>query len=284
LKYRRRACPGVASAELQSLVPNVGNLHFTALDYAGMVLFVLCTVVYHTFYAFWTDRHPLETVKGKIALYRRTWVKRILDRDEQMLAVQSLRNLLMTSSFMASSALLVIAVILNFLLGQTGTGPGDDQLGFKLLILVAVYGYAFFSFLLSTRYLNHFTILVGADKDLIGSVEPVDAVTFLTAILNRAGNRFTMGQRAFYFSLPVVAWVVDTLAFIAFTLLIFLYLALFLDFRKWKPPFPLRARAPLDPSAGGPPPRPEPAGEGLKGGGPRTASPPPPAAGEGRGS
>ena len=259
-----------------SLFPDVNQLDFTIWDYAGMAVFVLCTAVYHSFYAFWTGQHPLETVKGKIALYRRTWVKRILDRDEQMLAVQSLRNLLMTSSFMASSALLVIAVVLNYLLGigpsgTATTAPGDDLLKFKLLLLVVVYGYAFFSFLLSTRYLNHFTILVGADRDLIGSVEPVDAVTFLTNILNRAGNRFTMGQRAFYFSLPAVAWVVDARAFLALTLLVFVYLALFLDFKKWKPPFPLRAKTPeeLAASPGGvappAPPMPRPAEPPMRG-------------------
>jgi uncharacterized membrane protein len=240
------------ASELEFLVPNLHDLQLTALDGAGLLLFALCTVVYHSFYAVWTLRHPLETVKGKTHLYRRTWVKRILDRDEQMLAVQSVRNLLMTSSFMASSALLVIAVILNFLLGQRSAPDPNPALVFKLLLLVAVYGYAFFSFLLSTRYLNHFTILIGADRDLIGSVEPVDAVSFLTNILNRAGNRFTMGQRAFYFSLPIVAWVVDPIAFLVFTIAIFVFLAAFLDFKKWRPPFPLRARAPGD----APPPAP----------------------------
>jgi hypothetical protein len=70
----------------------------------------------------------------------------------------------------------------------------------------------------------------------------VDAVTFLTNILNKASNHFTMGQRAFYFALPVMAWVVDPRAFIAITLVLLLYLALLLDFRRWKPPFPLRSR------------------------------------------
>jgi uncharacterized membrane protein len=267
-----------------SLVPDPGQLQFTIWDYAGMALFLVCTVVYHGFYAFWTSRHPLETVKGKIALYRRTWVKRILDRDEQMLAVQSLRNLLMTSSFMASSALLVIAVVLNYLLGITPGGapaqPGDDLLKFKLLLLVVVYGYAFFSFLLSTRYLNHFTILVGADRDLIGSVEPVDAVTFLSNILNRAGNRFTMGQRAFYFSLPAVAWIVDARAFVALTLMVFVYLVVFLDFKKWKPPFPLRARSPEEPARAEPAQAQAPAAPGT----PATPPMPRPAGGERRGS
>jgi uncharacterized membrane protein len=258
------------------LVPDLSQLQFSPLDQAGMLIFALATVVYHSFYALWTSRHPLETVKGKVALYRRTWVKRILDRDEPMLAVQSVRNLLMTSSFMASSALLVIAVVLNYLLGKTSiAAPQDATLEFKLLILVAVFGYAFFSFLLSTRYLNQFTVLIGADRDLIGSVEPVDAVTFLANILNGASNRFTMGQRAFYFSLPVVAWLVDARAFLGLTVLIFLYLALFLDFKKWRPPFPLRARRALEEEA---------AAEAPAAPRPPGPSPASPASGERRGS
>lgn len=257
---------------LEWLVPELAELPLTLLDVAALGVVLLITVGYHSFYALWAGRHPLETVKGKTALYRRTWVKRILDRDEPMLAVQSVRNLLMTSSFMASSALLVIAVVLNFVLTQVAQAtPEARLLAFKLLVLATIHGYAFFSFLLSTRYLNHFSILVAADKDLIGSVEPVDAVTFLSNMLNRAGNRFTMGQRAFYFSLPLVAWIVDARAFLALTVLVFLYLAVFLDFKRWRPPFPLRAAVPEAPAEPAQPPA---------AAGPGSARP----AGEGRGS
>ncbi|MCA1814107.1 MAG: DUF599 domain-containing protein, partial [Halobacteriales archaeon] len=69
-----------------SLVPDVTQLRFSLLDEVGIALFFGAAVVYHSFYALWTQLHPLATVKGKVALYRRTWVKRIVDRDEQLLA------------------------------------------------------------------------------------------------------------------------------------------------------------------------------------------------------
>ncbi|MGQ0534461.1 MAG: DUF599 domain-containing protein [Methanobacteriota archaeon] len=212
----------------------------TGLDAAGFVLFLGATVAYHVGYLWWAHRHPMETVKGKIHLYRRTWVKRVLDGNQQMMAVQGVRNLLMSSSFMASSSLVVIAVVLNFLITGRDTFALPVQnpalFVYQGYLLLLCFAFSFIAHLLAVRYLNLFTILIGADADLIAHAEGIDAVTYLTNLLNRANDRFTYGQRAVYFALPIVAWMFSSVWFILVTLAIAFYLVVHLDFKRWKPP------------------------------------------------
>lgn len=206
--------------------------NLSPLDWVALGLFLVLSLGYHALYAHLARRRPLDTVAGKVALYRRTWVKRVIDQQNHTMAVQAIRNLLMTSSFMASSALLVMAVILQFRFSQRP----EPMLQLQMDILVGLFAFAFLSFLFGIRYLNQLTVLIGADPDLISHVEPVDAVTYLSNLLNRANNRFTYGQRAFYFSVPVIAWTFSPVWMIVVEVGLGLYLLGFVDFRKWRHP------------------------------------------------
>lgn len=234
-------------------------LPLTTLDSVGLILFAWATLGYHITYVVLTRRDPLATVKGKIHLYRRTWVKRILDKDNQMLAVQTVRNLLMTASFMASSALLVVAVVLNLLLQGVAPPRGvpiasPELLEAQLILVGAMFAFSFIAMLLSIRYLNQFVILIGADPDLIDHIERVDAVTYLSNLINRASNRYTYGQRGFYFAVPIIAWMFSPWAFLATTVGLMVYLMLYLDFKKWDAPKYLVKPSQADPTRTPPPP------------------------------
>jgi len=211
-----------------------------ALDFIGIALFLGFTIVYHTVYYIYAQTRPLETVKGKIALYRRTWVKRIIDRGDYILAVQAIRNHIMAASFMASSSLLAIGLLLNFTVGgdpAESLHVNDPELiTTKLFALIGVFAVAFLAFLFTIRDLNHLSLLIGADNELIDHLEGIDTVTYLSTLLNRAANRYTYGQRGFYFSLAIVAWIFHPVAFIVATLLIGGMLVLLLDFQRWKIP------------------------------------------------
>jgi uncharacterized membrane protein len=221
----------------------------SALDLVGFGVYAAATLGYHGSYVIYARRHPLRTAKGKVHLYRRTWVKHIVDSGETLPAIHASRNLVMTSSFMASSALLAIAVILNFMVQFD---PGDlglatqgqlldlEHIRVKLGLLLAILAFGFVAFLQCLRDLNHFTVLVGADKDLIGHVEPVDAVTYLSNLVNRASDRLTYGQRAYLFTIPVIAWLFSATLFLIATVVLLLYVAQHLDFQSWTPPAAFR--------------------------------------------
>lgn len=219
---------------------------FTWLEVFGLALFLVATLGYHGGYVLYARRHPLRTAKGKIHLYRRTWVKRVLDSGDIIRAVQATRNLVMVASFMASSALLALAVTINFMIQfEPGSLGLFDPLHvrFKLALLMTVLGVGFVTFLQALRDLNHFSILIGADTDLMGHVEPVDGLTYLTNVINRAADRMTYGQRAFLYALPLVGWLFAPWAFVAITFGLVLYTAGHLDFQKWRPPPGFRKEA-----------------------------------------
>ncbi len=216
---------------------------FGAWDVVGLAAFALASLGYHVAYMLYTRRQPLRTTRGKLHLYKRTWVKRVLDEGDQMLAVQSFRNLLTATSFLASSSLLVLAVTLNLLINPPsplGHLPDPALLPTKLVLMVAVLSFSFFSFLLAIRYLNHVTVLIGADPDLLDHAEDVDHVTYLTNLLNRAGTRYTYGQRGFYLLLPLVAWILWPPGLLIGSLALLLFLAIVLDLQRWRPPKALR--------------------------------------------
>lgn len=211
------------------------------LDILGIVVFFALSLGYHFAYAQYARNHPLNTVKGKIHLYRRTWIKRVLDRKDYILAVQTTRNLMMSANFLATASLLALSLAFNILilggdLTQKFHVDNPGLLSFKLYALAAIFAFAFWEFLLSIRYLNQLSVLIGADPDLIEQVEGLDAVTYLTTLLNRATNRYTYGQRGFYFSTAVFAWIFSPLAFVIVTCGIGLFFIGAQDFQKWRPP------------------------------------------------
>lgn len=215
-----------------------------AWDVFGIILFLLFTVVYHTAYYVYSQRYPLATVKGKIHLYRRSWIKRIVDEGDHIFAVQAFRNLITSSSFMASSSLLVIGIVLNSMLrgdiAITLRVEDNEFLQAKLALLMFIYAFAFMNFLFNIRFLNQLSIMIGSDPDLIDHVEGMEAVEYFTAMLNSATNRYTYGQRGFYFSLAVIAWIFSSVAFVVVTVIIGVFLVALMDFQKWRPPRALR--------------------------------------------
>ncbi|MFH1774817.1 MAG: DUF599 domain-containing protein [Methanobacteriota archaeon] len=171
---------------------------------------------------------PMSTAKGKINLYRRSWVEEIVEKRDILTAVHQVRNLTMVATMFTSSSLLILGVIANIFM--TKYSPGTDIFSIKVYLLMTLFGTSFLLFLFSLRHLNYFSILIGAKKEVIESTEK-DMVEMLSERLNLAMNRYTLGARCFYYSLAVMAWFFSTWAFIAITLLVTLMVIVTRDFK-----------------------------------------------------
>ena len=226
-------------------------------DWIAIAIFASCTVVYHIVYYLVSERAPMKTVRGKIHRYRRDWVEGVIKTRNYIMAVQAVRNLIMTTTFLASSMLLVMAFIFNYII--TGRLERDTQervsqgaagnetvtvneplfriehgelFGFKVYLLLGLFVFAFLSFLLAIRLLNQFSILIGVSPELIGQVEGIEPADYLAHILNKAASRHTYGLRAAYFAIPAGAWLFSTEAFVALTVGIWFMLVFVLDTRN----------------------------------------------------
>lgn len=211
-------------------------------DTIALIIFISCTLFYHIYYYYKVARLPKYIFKGKINIIRRTWVENMLKPGHAIVAVQSLRNIHMAASFLASSSILFIGSILylifnieqtaGIITGKEGTITIPHYLiFFKLIALMVMFLLSLLNFSLCIRLLNYLVILIGASPEVIEETMGMSAVDYITRMFSRAGIHYTFGIRGFYYTVPLIVWFWGTWLFIAFTLLVLL-LTLKLDYGK----------------------------------------------------
>lgn len=182
-----------------------------------LVIFSLSLLAsYHVYLVWMVKHHPLKTDLGINACVRRAWVRHMMTRRPgDVLAVQTLRNSLMSASFLASTAILLVAGLLSFILttrnslenfnhvlDMLSSGHPHVVLS-RILLLVVTFFFAFFNFALTVRYYNHVGFMLNAANDADGHALPEE---FMIASLQRGAFHFTLGTRAFLMILPFGLW------------------------------------------------------------------------------
>ncbi len=171
---------------------------------------------YHVYLVWMVKHHPLQTDVGINACVRTAWVRHMMQRQPgDVLAVQTLRNSLMSASFLASTAILLVAGLLSFILtnknsldnfnhvlDMLSTGHPHVVLS-RLLLLVVTFFFAFFNFALTVRYYNHVGFMLNAASSMDGHALPEQ---FISASLHRGAFHFTLGMRAILLVLPFGLW------------------------------------------------------------------------------
>jgi uncharacterized membrane protein len=159
------------------------------------------------------QRYPLKTAVGVTNHARRAWVMSIMDQKKDLLAIQTLRNWTMASTFLASTAVLISLGLVASAFGSDTTAAALNTLSFfghpnktlwmiKLLVLAALFFYAFFNFTLSIRYYNHTGLLINVSSEL----EPSATIDCVTDVLNHGALHYTLGMRGFYLAVPLGLW------------------------------------------------------------------------------
>ena len=188
-------------------------------EYGGdFVSFTLSSVLllgYHVYLRIKLHKHPEYTIQAVNWAARRAWVEGIMgDPERSVLGVQTLRNSTMAATFLASTSVLLIIGTLT-LSGQADKlatafhtlniiGSHHPELWiFKLMLLVSNFFVAFFAFSMAIRLFNH----VGYQINVPAPIRPKNVNPTKVAIhLNRAGNYYSIGMRAYYFAVPLVFW------------------------------------------------------------------------------
>lgn len=173
----------------------------------------LILILYHSHLLYRLRKAPLTTSFGLTNRLRRDWVQAIMEGGKDILAVQTLRNWVMASSFLASAAILIGLGILNAAfrteklaecsqtLNLFGTKSGVMWL-VKLMVLVIDFFFAFFNFTLSIRHYNHARFTV----NVFPSDDPIITYDAVAKIINRTTTHYTLGMRGYYFAVPFTFW------------------------------------------------------------------------------
>ena len=211
----------------------------SAADGLGLALLV----VYHLF--LWrVFRHcPERTYRGRTNRLRRAWVETVRANGNDILAIQTLRNWVMSATLFASTAIVVgLGIVsvafegldmgaLSQTLSLSPTGAALVQV--KLLLLAAFFFSAFLQFALSLRYYNHTGFLINLPSEHFNGTE----VDLIADTLNRAGGHYHQGTRTFLLAIPFVLWLIGPEWFFGGVVVSLLLLYRF-DFRLDRQPAP----------------------------------------------
>lgn len=202
-------------------------------DVLGLAL-SLGAVVAYQFYLRWRDRRdPTASALYGMNAARMAWVEGVMRDGRDILAVQTLRNSTMASSFMASTAILLIIGVLTLsaqadkmsgtwhVLNVLGRDTADIWLS-KLLVMLFDLLFAFFAFCLSIRLYHHIGYQINTPADLR---REVTQPAHVGAELNRAAIFYRLGMRAYYLTVPLLFWLFGPLWLVLATavLIYFLY-------------------------------------------------------------
>ena len=225
------------------------------INIAALVIFFICISVYAVRLLYGIKK-PCWGKRGFLNLFYGLWVKRMIDPKETLVAIQTMRNLIMATTFLSSSMLLLLGLLLRI---PTHGFDGFVNLAatstemiaqYKLLLFVGVLVFSIIMFLLSLRQMVRFSILIGIPVESIESISAnyistnhkktkmkekgkdycyLDSLELKKDVFLRAMNRFTFGMRAVFYGITIIIWFLNVYVFIIATLSLTAYLILYND-------------------------------------------------------
>ncbi len=179
--------------------------------FIGISLAVL--LAYHAYYLAQYRRKPTSLSQGLANHLRRTWVEEMMKPENHTVSVQSLRNWIMASSFLASSAIVLSLGMLSVafklphptdILQNFGLFEMRSEFSwqFKWLALAADLFFAFFNFTLAIRHFNHVSFLI----HLPNTEGKEENLKLVLKSINDGFLHNSFGMRCYYFTIPLVLW------------------------------------------------------------------------------
>jgi uncharacterized membrane protein len=183
-------------------------------DIAGFAASLALLMSYQGYLRYRLGKDPGYTVQRVNNQVRTAWVHEIMRRREGVLAVQTLRNSMMAAVFLASTAVLMIIGVLT--LSEQGDklrttwqaldvfGAASSRLWLsKMLLLLIDLLVAFFSFAMAIRLFHHVGYMINAPQNEgLAAANPA----YVSGHLNRAGHFYSIGMRAYYYTVPLLLW------------------------------------------------------------------------------
>ncbi|MEO5377906.1 MAG: DUF599 domain-containing protein [Magnetococcus sp. DMHC-6] len=187
----------------------------------SFIISIFVIVSYHTYLTV-MKKHPREKSVYSVEMQaREQWVENMMQQSSQgILAVQTLRNAIMSAIFLASSSILPIVGILNLSMKEDSLGvslaPSQlvdlfysvghltprDVIGIKLLALLIDFFWAFFCFCLAIGLYKQVGFLVNTGKNGVVVINK----HYVAELLHRGEHYYNRGVRFCFFSVPLIFW------------------------------------------------------------------------------
>lgn len=189
---------------------------FQILDWADLVIFLSCIFGYRYFLSIMLKKQPDRLYLGKLQQYRKAWIVAHSGDQNSITVIQTLRNTIMSSSFLASTSILLIMGALNLMHTLT-THDNPEQLNFiagssvevtvfKVMLVILILSYSFFNFTWYIREINNMGFILNIPKTKLDEIEGGDATPHLERMFLNSGIYFSLGMRGYYFLIPLLMW------------------------------------------------------------------------------
>jgi len=173
----------------------------------------LLLIIYHLRLVYLVQRRPLETAIGITNHLRGHWVESIMQDKRDILAVQTLRNWVMASSFLASTAILICLGLISLASSSEKMAEITPFLKelvrehrvlwlFKIMVTIVNFFIIFFNFTLAIRYFNHVNFMINVPSTLAHKITP----DYVAGILTHATFHYTAGMRGYYIGVLLILW------------------------------------------------------------------------------
>jgi uncharacterized membrane protein len=203
-------------------------LGMTWVDTIAIAFFAIEWSVYA--YTLEKSAYGRDSLSARMNAYREVWMRRLLEREVRMVDTQIMASLQNGTAFFASTTLLAIGGSLALLRATSdaiavltllpfGAPPAPVLWEVKCLGLIVIFVYAFFKFAWAYRLFNYVAILIGAmppasERD---TTEADAHVIRTSRLFQSAGRHFNRGQRAFFFALGYLGWLLSPWVLMATT-------------------------------------------------------------------
>lgn len=200
-------------------------------DWAALALFVTGWVGYAAF-ASWRAKVE-RTLLASTNHYRQLWMHQVTFRDQRIVDAAVVQNLSSSPSFWASTTILVLGGLLAVLGTTEKASDLVKDLPFaartsmlifdlKIMVLLAVFVYAFFRFTWSMRVYSFGALMVAAAPNVevfdAGAADRADFAHRAGLLMGMAAESFADGLRGYYMAFAVIGWFVSPAAFAIGTL------------------------------------------------------------------
>jgi uncharacterized membrane protein len=200
----------------------------------ALLTFFGCFYGYHAVYFYISRRRTQATRKGRMRQAVAGALMHAIEQDDHLLVVHQLRNIIMSVTFLASASVLLLSFIISFSgvweaivelpqLPSRGLRPQD----YPIWTIIFTLAVSFFSFLVALRYFNLLSVLISAPPQALYEMEGTEPLKYLTDLFMRGSDSYTLGRRGFIYSVVASVWFFNVWVFIAVTVLVTVWVAIF---------------------------------------------------------
>ncbi|MBR9912166.1 MAG: DUF599 family protein [Gammaproteobacteria bacterium] len=213
------------------------NQYVGYVNFACLVWLLSCWIGYARFAKIRAKQ--IDCIASIMHKLRMAWMREALFRDVRVSDTSIIANLERNVSFMASTSIFMLAGLVTALTStdviysvladmHLASATSPEELQFKILVLICIFVYAFFTFTWSLRQFGFCSVIIGASPTLQPDSYPAEVFDRYARhsgkVLDQAAHTNNYGLRAYYYAMATLAWFVHPLLFVFAVALVVLVL------------------------------------------------------------